>query len=35
MFAFPGVTVIAQSILLLFGVIPESPASLIEAGELK
>lgn len=35
MFSFTGLTVIAQSLLLIFDVIPESPTSLIEAGNLK
>lgn len=32
MFSITGVTVIIQSLLLMFNVIPESPSSMIEAG---
>jgi sugar phosphate permease len=35
MFSFTAIIVIVQSALLLAGVIPESPSSLIEIGKLK
>jgi hypothetical protein len=35
MFSFTGLTTVVQSIFLIFNVIPESPTSLIENGQLK
>lgn len=35
MFSFTALTIILQSVLLIFNVIPESPSSLIEAGHLR